>query len=51
MRTRKTQMMSLGTEIVLAVVGLWAMFVRPEVLKFAGEMLMQVMASSIWRLI
>ncbi|XP_058002236.1 beta-glucosidase 18-like [Hevea brasiliensis] len=44
------EMVSLGTEIVLAVVGLWAMFVRPEVLRFAEEM-MQVMASSICQFI
>ncbi len=30
--------MSLGAEIVLAAIGLWAVFLRPWLMRFAGEM-------------
>ncbi|PSR95678.1 Protein anachronism like [Actinidia chinensis var. chinensis] len=31
--------MGLGAEIVMAVIGLWAVCLRPLVLRFAGEMM------------
>jgi hypothetical protein len=34
--------MSLGVEIAVAVVGLWAVFLRPLIIRYAGEM-MEVM--------
>ncbi|KAL3612473.1 hypothetical protein D5086_003493 [Populus alba] len=31
--------MSLGVEIAVAVVGLWAVFLRPLIIRYAGEMM------------
>ncbi|KAI6687334.1 hypothetical protein NL676_024162 [Syzygium grande] len=31
--------MSLGGEILMAVVGLWAVYLRPRIMRYAGEMI------------
>jgi hypothetical protein len=41
--------MSLGAEIVMAVVGLWAVFLRPMVMRYAAEMA-EVMGYAIHRI-
>lgn len=41
--------MSLGAELLLAVVGLWAVFLRPLLMRYAGEMV-EVMGYAINRI-
>ncbi|KAI8557766.1 hypothetical protein RHMOL_Rhmol04G0035300 [Rhododendron molle] len=44
-------MISCGAEIiVMAVVGLWAVGLRPSMMRFAGEM-MEVMGCAVYRII
>ena len=42
--------MSLGIEIVMAVVGLWAVFLRPLMIRYAAEMI-EVMGVSVHRIL
>ncbi|KAJ6886894.1 hypothetical protein NC651_027289 [Populus alba x Populus x berolinensis] len=42
--------MSLGAEIVMAVVGLWAFVLRPLTMRYAGEMV-EVMGYALWQMI
>ncbi|KAI3441551.1 uncharacterized protein J3R85_002142 [Psidium guajava] len=42
--------MSLGGEILMAVVGLWAVYLRPRIMRYAGEMI-EVMGYAVSRII
>ncbi|KAL4619531.1 hypothetical protein ACB092_06G086000 [Castanea dentata] len=42
--------MSFGIEIAMAVMGLWALYLRPMVMRFAGEMA-EVMGYAIYHLL
>jgi hypothetical protein len=41
--------MSLGVEIVMAVVGLWAFVLRPLAMRYAGEMV-EVIGYALWQM-
>ncbi|KAG2681969.1 hypothetical protein I3760_11G168300 [Carya illinoinensis] len=45
----KRKKMSLGVEIAMAVVGLWAVYLRPMLMRYAGE-LTEVMGYAIFRI-
>lgn len=45
---KEEEEMSLGGEIVMAVVGLWAVYLRPSLIRYAVEML-QVLRNAIIR--
>lgn len=47
---RRKRDMSFGIEIAMAVMGLWALYLRPMVMRFAGE-IAEVMGYAIYQIL